>query len=274
MAEDKSISILQSIATQLRLIHKGICELIGANNPTTVGAKLCNGEEEQYRVNSIVQTIPHGDYIQKVQICSVTPDKDYEVVCISNDNGLTIVKGIQEFTDFTTTPPTYTLWLNGIDVTTTYTIVPCETNNKYDYEIKEICVDGQLWNKIYVLDKQGDNIPNLITTIWTDQYDNIVTIPDISLINNINCQEKCEPLITDAYGDDLSTLSLGHSISITKPTCCELLVITTIGTFRIVKGIQSYSTAIFECPVGVTDINILSGNCTLSDVHIIINKLK
>ena len=275
MAENKYTHILQNIQSQLSTINKKLCEISDQsvdNSTYDVSARYCDGSNIEERVTGIVQTIPHGEYVQKVQICTTT-NKDYEVVCISNDNGITIVKGVQVF-DTAIYPPTFELWLNGVDVTATYTVVPCQSKNRYDYEITKICVDGYTWDKVYVWDKQGDNIPNLVTILWIDNNGNIVSAPDITLIDNINCNEICNPIISDAFADDLSTLSEGNSISITKPSCCELLVTTSIGSFRVIKGIQSYSTDTFNCPIIVNNITILSGNCTLSDVHIISNKIK
>lgn len=275
MAEERSVSILQNIATQLRLIHKSLCELIGISTtpPTyTVGAKLCDDSITEETVTSIVQTIPHSDYVQKVQICQST-DIDPEIVCISNDGGTTIVKGWEVF-DVSVYPPISTIWLNGVDVTGTYQVVPCESNNKYDYESALVCVDGETWEKWYVWDKQGDMLPNIVSILWIDNIGNIVPAPDNTLINNFNCLPKCEISISDAYGDDLSTLLAGNSLSITKPACCELLITTTVGQFRVIKGVQNYATAIFECPLNIIDIAVLSGNCTLSDIHIISNKTK
>jgi len=275
MAEEKSVSILQNIATQLRLIHKSLCELIGLNSTIpayTVGAKLCDNSIISQRVTSIVQTVPHSEYVQKVQICQ-SNHIDPEIVCISNDGGTTIVKGWEVF-DINVYPPTSTIWLNGVNVTGTYQVVPCESNNRYDYELVSVCVNGETWEKWYVWDKQGDASPNIISTLWIDNTGNIVSAPDNTLINNTNCLPKCQISISDAFANDLSSLLVGHSLSITKPACCELLITTTVGQFRLIKGVQSYTTAIFECPLNITDINILSGNCTLSDIHIISNKIK
>jgi hypothetical protein len=82
------------------------------------------------------------------------------------------------------------------------------------------------------------------------------------------------PLISEAYGNDLSTLLVGHNFSITKPACCKVKVTTSIGSFTLVSGIQHYSTSDFESTVSIISVEIVEGTCSLSDVHLISNKIK
>jgi hypothetical protein len=80
---------------------------------------------------------------------------------------------------------------------------------------------------------------------------------------------SCE--ISEAFGNDLSTLKAGKSFSITKPACCKIKVTTDIGSFHVLDGIQQYSSSDFTCEVNVTGVEIVSGNCTLDKIHIISN---
>ena len=109
-----------------------------------------------------------------------TPNKnDWEVVCLSNDGGVTIVTGIAVF-DVLNGTPTTKYYIDNIEVTG-YTIVSCETSGK-DREILSVCVDGKTWTKIIVFE---DGLP--ITFLWLDDTDTPTSSPDPLLINNANC---------------------------------------------------------------------------------------
>jgi hypothetical protein len=79
----------------------------------------------------------------------------------------------------------------------------------------------------------------------------------------------CE--ISEAFGNDLSTLKSGKSFSITKPSCCKIKITTDIGSFHVLDGIQHYSSSDFTCPFNITNVEIVGGTCTLDKVHIISN---
>ena len=192
-----------------------------------------------------------------------TPNKnDWEVVCLSNDGGVTIVTGIAVF-DVLNGTPTTKYYIDNIEVTG-YTIVSCETSGK-DREILSVCVDGKTWTKIIVFE---DGLP--ITFLWLDDTDTLTSSPDPLLINNANCK-VCLPTISDAFADDLSTLLPGTSFVITKPDCCKILVTTSAGTFTLREKETYYATTDFKCPITVTGITIVSGTCSLADIHIISN---
>ena len=196
------------------------------------------------------------------------PKIDPEVVCLSNDGGVTIVKGWEVF-DVSTNPPTSKLYIGGVEVTG-YTVVPCDKPMQYDYEKEVVCVNGLNYTKWYVWDKFGDTLPNLVTILWLDENDAVVAAPDPILINNANCK-VCLPTISDAFANDLSTLLPGTSITITKPDCCRIQVITSAGTITLREKETYYSTTDFKCPITITGITIVSGTCSLSDIHIISN---
>lgn len=136
---------------------------------------------------------------QCLGIGSVAPtssNKDIEISCISNDNGLTIISGVIVY-DLTVTPPTETIYLNGINVTSTYSKVPCTSstnNNNYDYSIEPICVDGLTYTKVFVFDKTGDGTPNLVSIFWLDDTDSVIPAPNSLLINNSNCNTSTPTL--------------------------------------------------------------------------------
>lgn len=202
-------------------------------------------------------------------------NQDVEVTCISNDGGTTSVSGVVVY-DLTVSPPTETIYLNGVNVTGTYIKVPCNSNTTLlDYEKKTVCVDGLTYTKVFVFDATNDGSPNLITVLWLDETDTVIPAPDPLLINNSNCNtvETCLPSISEAYGNDLSTLLPSHNFSIQKPDCCVVKVTTNVGIFSVQKGVGFYNTSDFKCLISITGVEILSGNCTLDKVYIIGNKL-
>jgi hypothetical protein len=209
----------------------------------------------------------------------VTPCTDVQVqvqvVCLSNDNGETIVSGTEVFLVDELGNVSSKIYLDGVDVSATYKVVPCGVKVKYDYETSEVCVDGKSWTKIQIFDPSSGT-PQYVTTIWMDENEVVQPTPSASLINNANCNIVIlpTPSISDALGDDLSTLLDSHSFSISKPECCTILVNTSIGSFRVVKGTVAYSTTQYDAPFKINIISIVSGNCSLSNIHVIGNKIK
>jgi hypothetical protein len=262
------------LACKIKVGNSLLSQILTALTPVikTVDAELCDNTLESANVTSTVQTVPHPDFVQKVQLCP-SPQKDPEVVCISNDSGQTIVSGWEVFDISQTGVVTSTIYLNGVDVTGTYIVVPCGIKVKYDYEREETCVDGKDWEKVYVFDPSSA-IPTLVGVLWLDENDLPQPAPDPLLINNINCIPVCTPVISEAYGNNISTLQASNNFSIQKPDCCVVRVTTDAGTFTVQKGVGYYSTSDFQCLVTVTAVEIVSGNCTLDSVYIIGNKLK
>ena len=117
---------------------------------------------------------------------TTTPSIDPEVVCLSNDGGTTVVKGIVEF-DTNTTPATKTIYLFDGSLATGYTVVSCTTKT-FDTEFRQVCVDGQNWTQIFVFDKSVSMVAP-IQIGWLDQNDAVAAAPSTALINNINCNE-------------------------------------------------------------------------------------
>ncbi len=78
----------------------------------------------------------------------------------------------------------------------------------------------------------------------------------------------CLPTISSAFGNDLASLSPGHSVAVMKPTCCAIAVTTSAGVFMVPKGVGAYSTTDFNCPITVDSVSIVSGTCDVADVVI------
>lgn len=176
----------KSFMNKLTLIYETLCKILKAFAPTpfTVTGENCAGTPVTADATSTVQTVPHPDFVQKVQLCSSGVDP--EVVCLSNDGGVTIVKGVVEF-DTNTTPATKTIYLFDGSVATGYTVVPCNAKT-FDTEFREVCVDGQKWLQILVFDKSVSMVAP-VQVGWMDNTSAVVPAPDPTLINNINCNE-------------------------------------------------------------------------------------
>jgi len=84
----------------------------------------------------------------------------------------------------------------------------------------------------------------------------------------------CQPSISEAFGDDISVLESGNNFLITKPSCCKVLVETSVGSFHIKSGVQSYASSDFQCQVDILGVTIVEGNCSLNQIQIITNKIK
>ena len=137
--------------------------------------------------------------------------KDVELTCISNDGGITNVTGVIIY-DTSLVPPSETIYLNGIDVTGAYVKVSCDNPIKYDYEIKDICVDGVTFTKVYVFDKTGDGSPNLVSIFWLDNLDTVVPAPNPLLVNNSNCITSVAEIGLEEYSN-LSNITQNSSFN-------------------------------------------------------------
>lgn len=266
-----SASFLNELACKIKKGNDFLFQILTSLNSTVnVEGERCDSTTAPVVVSKLVQNIPHPDYVQKVQICTTSINKDPEVVCISNDGGITVVSGWEVFDISETGVVSSTLYLNGVDVTGSYQVVPCGTKVKYDYEIEKICVDGATWTKTYVYDPSSD-VPTLIFVLWLDENDSPQSAPDPLLINNTNCGKITTLSISSAYGDDLSTLLPGNTFEISRTSCCkeDITVVTSIGTFLFPSFKSSISLADTSIPFTID--NIVT-TCNLSNIFIISQK--
>ena len=176
----------KSFINKLNTIYETLCKILKALAPTpfTVTGTDCGGAPVTAEATSTVQTVPHPDFVQKVQLCK--PNIDPEVVCLSNDGGVTTVKGVVEF-DTSTVPATKTIYLFDGTVATGYLVVPCNSKT-FDTEFREICVDGNKWLQILVFDKSVSLVAP-VQIGWVDETSTVVPAPNPTLIDNINCNE-------------------------------------------------------------------------------------
>lgn len=94
----------------------------------------CNLNETNKKLSAIARSL-------RELVCNTTTTAgiDPEVVCISNDGGVTVISGWEVF-DTSTNPPTSRLYLAGIDVTATYTVVPCGDTTPTETYIDKVCL--------------------------------------------------------------------------------------------------------------------------------------
>lgn len=161
----------------------------------------------------------------------------------------------------------------------------CNPDPGTDYELVftdavPICVDNgdgtfSTWytRERIVWDSVTSTVISRTTEYSSDGATWNTTAPSSFTVGACDIDPACNPSITEAFGDDLSTLAAGHNFSITKPSCCKIKVTTSVGSFHVLDNIQFYNTSDFGCPVTISAIEVVSGNCTLDKVHIISNKL-
>jgi hypothetical protein len=112
---------------------------------------------------------------------TIAPKWDWEVVCLSNDNGQTKVAGVAVFNMQDPQTPSTTLYLNGTDVTGQYSIVPCG-DEQIDREIISKCYQDTAdptirYERLTVLDlSQTPSVP--IETIWLDDSGASIAAPN------------------------------------------------------------------------------------------------
>lgn len=78
--------------------------------------------------------------------------------------------------------------------------------------------------------------------------------------------------IGSASATDVSGLPSGTSISIQKPGCCEIKVITTAGEFLVAASVTGYAIGDLVAPTTVLGVEVVSGACDLSDVIVTVSQ--
>lgn len=235
--------------------------------PLTIPYEKCDGSVGTAvgTTCDMVQVVPHPEAVMKVKICDAVTDRELVKMC----DPITGAEVLIQY-DVTTVPPTI-LAATNLSTNTPYTgslddLVKCGT---VEVEQEVYCDNGTTFIRWYVIDAQG----RPTGAYWdTDLAGQPYTVTNPSGITKGECKEcECIQSISDATGDNLSTLLPGTTFSFTKPECCVVKVTTDIGSFTIRKGATQFVTQEFKCPFSVTAVEIVSGTCTLDEVHIISN---
>jgi hypothetical protein len=132
---------------------------------------------------------------------------------------------------------------------------------------REVCVNGAELTQWVVMEA---GMPTG-TVFYTNNAGQLVEVAPDAVVTLGVCPVikevvVCLPTISSAFGNDLASLSPGHSVAIQKSSCCVIRVVTSAGSFLVGKGVGAYSTGDFNCPVTVDSVEIVSGPCTAADV--------
>lgn len=114
---------------------------------------------------------------------------DWELTCLTNDGGATVEQGVVAFDMSDPQNPTETLYLNGVDVTGTYTRTDC-TQATQDRELVTNCyqdiTDPTIrYQRVDVIDV-ASTPATVLETIWFDSTGAVITEPsNIQLCGDI-----------------------------------------------------------------------------------------
>jgi hypothetical protein len=119
------------------------------------------------------------------------------------------------------------------------------------------------------------------TVFYTNNAGQLVDVPPDAVVTLGVCPVIREvvvippPEISDAFGNDLSTLLPSDNFIFDASTACSsppcvYQIVTDAGTFRVRAG-SAITTKTFSSKVTVQSVSVLSGSCSLADLHIIGN---
>jgi hypothetical protein len=208
--------------------------------------------------------------VYKVQLCDPSQDRELVKRC-DPDTGAEILFQW----DVTTTPPTL---LSATDLTTgaawagdAATLVSCG-GPALESDDRDVCVDGVSLSQ-WVVKKDGE--PTGVV-YYTDAAGQLVAVPATAVITVGACAAAAlEPEISDGFGDDLGTLLPSDNFIFDATAACStppcvFEIVTDAGTFRIRAG-SAITTKTFSSKVTVQSVSVLSGTCSIADLHIIGN---
>lgn len=155
---------------------------------------------------------------------------DWELTCLTNDGGATVEQGVVAFDMSDPQDPTETLYLNGVDVTGTYTRTDC-TQATQDRELVTNCyqdiTDPTIrYQRVDVIDV-ASTPATVLETIWLDSTGAVIT----------------EPSNIQLCGDIPSRQALPHQVGciVTEGSCqvvnrTEIIAGTDFVSFRILSN--------------------------------------
>lgn len=146
-------------------------------------------------------------------------------------------------------------------------VMPVRICNPTDIE-KTLMCDPATGGKVLIVVDFSNGAQNPIVSYWDLAFGAPWSGDPTTLEMCPDAVNDCTPTITSAFGDSLTGLLPGTTISVQKSDCCVVQINTSAGNFIIAKHITGWSTADWNCPVTVTSAQIISGNCDLSDVII------
>lgn len=202
---------------------------------------------------------------------------DYELVCLTNDGGITIQHGLIVY-DMTVNSVTATYYIGGVPVTG-YEITDCQV--PIDREDREHCYKalsttpnyqiGDTLTKIDTFDV-STNPDTYISTIWYNIRTGIYFVQTFDELLFESCDTViCSPLQNGFYGDN-STITEFDSIFIDIPKCCQITYTTSAGSVTLPLKEQNWIfTQSFNCLVnGYT----ITSDCDIDNVYTLLTKTK
>ena len=242
--------------------------------PITLDGQDCDGAALPATGNpgELVQIVQAPGQVLSVRMCS-DDAADFELACgVDPDTGHTIQ------TAYKIVAGQFVV-INRWDVVSglawTGDAATLESCNGVTQESdpREVCVGGVNLTQWVVMEA---GMPTG-TVFYTNNAGQIVEVAPGAEVTLGACPvireiELCLPTISSAFGNDLSSLLAGQSISIQKNNCCAIKVKTSAGDFIVSKDMTGYSTGDFNCPVTVDSIEILSGTCSLADIVVTTQK--
>ena len=241
-------------------------ELTPAPPPTPVSltGEDCDGAPVSVSGNAgeLTAVVQAPGTVFKVQLCDNSKDIEKAVLCDSvTDHKVAVISDLSDPAN-----PIVTYWDITVGAPWTGDVADLQACPDTDTESDpiEMCDSGVEFIR-WVVKKDGK--PTGVT-YDTDLAIQPYVVTDEATVTQGKCvaESVCNPTISSAFGDDLSTLLPGNSIAIQKPGCCAIKVTTSAGDFLVRKGMVAYSTTDFNCPVTVTAVEVVDGTCEVSEV--------
>jgi hypothetical protein len=201
----------------------------------------------------------------KVQVCDAAKDYEKVVLCDAITEHKVIV--ITDLTD--PTAPVVSYWDINTGAPWTGDVADLVACPDIDLEsdAQEMCDSGTQFLRWFVK-KDGEPTGETFDTDLAGQPYTVGNEPAVTLGK---CLPPAEQTISSTTADALGALLPGRSFSFTKPACCVIKVTTSIGAFTLGKGMEAYSTRLFDAPFTVDSVEVLSGGCALASINIIQN---
>jgi len=165
----------------------------GTSNGSTVPVqgRTCADALVPATANSIVQSIPHPDFVQKVVLCSTgTPAADREVVTLVNAAHEAVI--VQY--DVTVVPPAELSRWN----TVTNAAEPTGPLFQPDDDSIEVvlvrgCLNGQPINGMQVIADNASPVPTVLGSLWQDPITGAWGTPPVGMTFGECLPAQCEP---------------------------------------------------------------------------------
>jgi hypothetical protein len=240
--------------------------------PITLEGEDCDGAvvEVTGMPGQLMSVVQAKDTVFKVQLCNDPKDTEKVVLCDKNtDHKVAVITDLTDpsspvvtFWDLNTGAP----WVGDVDDLVACADIDLESDGT------DMCDAGTPFLRWYIK-KNGEPTGDYFDTDLGGQP---YVVTDEAGVTRGECVPAvvCEPGITSAFANDLSTLQPGHSVAIQKTNCCAIKVTTSAGSFIVSKDVTGYSTGNFDCPVTVTAVDILSGTCDKADIVVTTQKIR